>query len=439
MSNPKLKWRNLDEEGFIWKPHPKQWEIMQDKHRFKLVSAGRRFGKTELAWASMLQDAIKQDTHLYWWVGAFNRHLTPATQTIKRITPQDFFYDLRERNKVIWYIQLQDGTEIYFHSGNTEDSLRGSGLDGLVIDEAGSFPGERYTEELAPSLIDRDGWLFGIGTPKGRGWFYTMCMRGQDPVNWENYKSWQFSSYENSIERGGYLKKESIDIVAEGFDYITKRQEIFAHFLKGEGQVFRNIYQCLDPDITLGTAEPEQFYVIGCDVAKAQDWTVLTAMDNRGHIRGFDRFNSLNWQDIEDRIYNFVQAYPGVLIIDAQGVGASSYDHLVRRNLLIRDYKFTNQSKANMINTLNIALDQGTISIPATRKGEEVLPIPQLKILIDELEAFEYDILPSGKMRYNAPSGVHDDCVTSLGLATWGVFSGRVTGGPSASTGRRPR
>ena len=437
MSNPKVKWRNLDEEGFIWKPHPKQWEIMSDIHRFKMVSAGRRFGKTELAWATMLEDAIKPDTYLYWWVGAFNRHLTPATQTIKRITPQDFFYDVRERNKVIWYIQLQDGTEIYFHSGNTEDSLRGSGLDGLVIDEAGSFPGERYTEELAPSLIDRDGWLFGIGTPKGRGWFYNMCMRGLDTVNYPDYKSWQFSSYENSIERGGYLKKESIDIIADGFDYITKRQEIFAHFLKGEGSVFRNIYQCISGE--LGQAEQDKFYITGCDVAKSQDWTVLIAMDQDGAIRGFDRFNTLHWPDIEDKIYTFTQNYPGVLVIDASGVGASSYDHLVRRGLLIRDYKFTNQSKANMINTLNIALDQGSISIPGTLKGEERVPDHRLKILIDELEAFEYDILPSGKIRYNAPSGIHDDCVTSLGLATWGVFSGRLTGGPSASTGRRPR
>ena len=412
---------------------------MNDPHRFKLISAGRRFGKTELAWAKLLEDAIKPDTSLYWWVGAFNRHLTPATQTIKRITPKDFFYDIRERNKVIWYIQLQDGTEIYFHSGNTEDSLRGSGLDGLVIDEAGSFPGERYTEELAPSLIDRDGWLFGIGTPKGRGWFYTMCMRGLDQVNFPNYKSWQFSSYENSVERGGYLKKESIDIIADGFDYITKRQEIFAHFLKGEGAVFRNIYQCINKDAELGVAEPDKFYITGCDVAKAEDWTVLTAMDQDGCVRGFDRFNSLNWQDIEDRIYLFTQNYPGVLVIDASGVGASSYDHLIRRGLLMRDYKFTNQSKANMINALNIALDQGSITIPGTIKGEERLPVPQLKILIDELEAFEYEILPSGNFRYNAPSGVHDDCVTSLGLATWGVFSGRLTGGPTASTGRRPR
>ena len=439
MLNPRVKWRNIDEDGFVFKPHPKQWEILKDTHRFQMVSAGRRFGKTRLAWAKVIEDAIKPETKLYWWVAAINKELAPATETIKEMTPVDFIYDVRERNKVIWYIQLQDGTETYFHSGNTEDSLRGHGLDGLVIDEAGSFPGERYTEELAPSLIDRDGWLFAIGTPKGRSWFYNMCMRGQDPVNWANYKSWQFSSYENSIERGGYLKKSSIDDIAKGMDYLTKRQEIFAHFLKGEGSVFRNIYQCIDENATLGKAEQDKFYVTGCDVAKARDWTVLTAMDQDGHVRGFDRFNSLNWQDIEDKIYLFTQNYPGVLVIDASGVGASSYDHLVRRGLLMRDYKFTNQSKANMINTLNIALDQGSITIPGTIIGEERMPIPQLKILIDELEAFEYDILPSGKMRYNAPSGVHDDCVTSLGLATWGVFSGRLTGGPSAVTARRPR
>ena len=187
--NRNLKWRSLDSEDFVWKPHPKQWEIMSDDHRFKMVSAGRRFGKTELAWVTLLLDAIKDNTFLYWWVAAINRELTPATQTIKRITPPDFLYDIRERNKVVWYIQIEDGTEIYFHSGNTEDTLRGSGLDGLVIDEAGSFPEKRYEEELAASLIDRDGWLFGIGTPKGRGWFYKMCMRGLDPINFPAYKS----------------------------------------------------------------------------------------------------------------------------------------------------------------------------------------------------------------------------------------------------------
>ena len=437
MLRQKTTWRSLDSESFVWKPHPKQWEIMCDPHRFKFVSAGRRFGKTELAWAILLNDAIHPDTELLWWVASINKELTPASQTIRKITPPDFFYDIRERNKVVWYIQLQDATEIYFHSANTEDSLRGSGLDGLVIDEAGSFPGNRYNEELAPSLIDRDGWLFGVGTPKGRGWFYRMCMRGQDSVTWPSYKSWQFTSYENSVERGGYLNKISIDDIAQGMDYITKRQEIYAHFLKGEGTVFRNIYNCIAGE--LGAAEPDKFYVTGCDVAKTQDWTVLTAMDNDGHIRGFDRFNTLNWQDIEDRIYNFTRTYPGVMVLDATGVGASSYDHLIRRGLLMRDYKFTNESKANMINTLNIALDQGSITIPGATVGEERVPDHRLKVLVDELEAFEYDILPSGKIRYNAPSGVHDDCVTSLGLAAWGIFSGRVTGGPTASTGRRQR
>ena len=430
-----MTWRRLDSEAFVWKAHPKQWEIMCDPHRFKFVSAGRRFGKTELGWTILLRDAIRQDTELFWWVASINKELTPASQTIRKVTPPDFFYDIRERNKVIWYIQLQDGTEIYFHSANTEDSLRGSGLDGLVIDEAGSFPGNRYGEELAPSLIDRDGWLFAIGTPKGRGWFYQMCMRGQDPVNWPAYKSWQFTSYENTVERGGYLKKSSIDDIASGMDYLTKRQEIYAHFLKGEGSVFRNIYNCIAGE--LGAAEPGKFYVTGCDVAKTQDWTVLTAMDGDGHLRGFDRFNTLNWQDIEDRIHGFTQAYPGVMVLDATGVGASSYDHLTRRGLLMRDYKFTNQTKANLVNTLNIALDQGSITIPGTSVGGERVPDPRVKVLVDELEAFEYDILPSGRIRYNAPPGIGDDCVISLGLAVWGVFTGRVTGGPKALTGRR--
>ena len=39
--------------------------------------------------------------------------------------------------------------------------------------------------------------------------------------------------------------------------------------------------------------------------------------------------------------------------------------------------------------------------------------------LIEELRIYEYEALPSGKLRMNAPSGKHDDIVIALGLAVW--------------------
>jgi hypothetical protein len=45
--------------------------------------------------------------------------------------------------------------------------------------------------------------------------------------------------------------------------------------------------------------------------------------------------------------------------------------------------------------------------------------------LVEELQAFEYQITASGNYTANAASGLHDDLITCLGLAT--MLEGSVT------------
>jgi len=63
-----------------------------------------------------------------------------------------------------------------------------------------------------------------------------------------------------------------------------------------------------------------------------------------------------------------------------------------------------------LIKNLSIMLENEQIFFPADDKQ-----------LIHELEAFQYELLPSGKFRYNAPEGLHDDEVNALMLAAWGL------------------
>lgn len=439
---PRKRQKITEAHDFIFKPHPTQWEVYNDKHRFKVVSAGRRWGKTRLAWMMLLEEALKKENGLYWWVASIYKELVPASQTIRETTHPDIISERSfERENILRYLKLYNGTEIYFHSANTEDSLRGSGLDGLVIDEAGSFPKLRYEEELRASLIDKKGWGIFIGTPKGRGFFYDLWLRGQDPENFSDYKSWQFSSYENSTENGGYLDKAEIDSLAKESSEIIFKQEILAEFIKGEGDVFRNIYGCIAGE--LGEPEPNRYYVIGADIAKTQDWTVLTAMDNMGHIRGFRRFKDLDWATQRREIKNFQTIYskhaPAPIVLDRSGVGDPVFDELFNEGVLVRGYKFTSESKKHLVENLNLCIDQTRITIPGSSTLLGIKPDPTLKVLVDEMESFTYEILPSGVVRYGASGGKHDDAVISLGLAAWGVFSGGVTGGISASTGGRNR
>jgi hypothetical protein len=149
------------------KLHPKQLEIYHDPHRYKLVQAGRRFGKTQLAWTTCLIFMLQNPGCLLWWVAPLYKEWVPATKTVREITPKTWVKKQLENAEIIRYIKLFNGSECFFHSADREDSLRGSGIHGLVVDEAPILKQNRWESELKPSLIDYNGWALFIGTPRG--------------------------------------------------------------------------------------------------------------------------------------------------------------------------------------------------------------------------------------------------------------------------------
>ena len=48
--------------------------------------------------------------------------------------------------------------------------------------------------------------------------------------------------------------------------------------------------------------------------------------------------------------------------------------------------------------------------------------------LVDELMQYEYEIMPSGNITYNAPGGYHNDCVIALALANSERYEFKWTG-----------
>jgi phage terminase large subunit len=71
-------------------------------------------------------------------------------------------------------VTLPNGASIRVLGANNPDALRGLYYDGLVVDEAGDIPHSVYTEVIAPSLADREGWVVFIGTPRGKNLFYEL-------------------------------------------------------------------------------------------------------------------------------------------------------------------------------------------------------------------------------------------------------------------------
>jgi hypothetical protein len=83
-------------------------------------------------------------------------------------------------------------------------------------------------------------------------------------------------------------------------------------------------------------------------------------------------------------------------------------------NATVQGFQFTNATKSNAVESLALAFERGDLRIINDA------------VLVAELQAYEMERLPSGLMRYNAPAGMHDDCVMSLALA----YQGAVTSGP---------
>lgn len=288
-------------------------------------------------------------------------------------------------------------SRILFLSADNPESILGLGFRGMVVDEAARIPPDVWQYTIRPTLAQTLGWALLISTPSGRGWFYDLFTRGRDPAE-HDYASFHFPSNSNP-----YFPVEEWEEARRTLPADVFRQEYLAEFIEDSAGVFRNVDDCLTSDIRPQTSD----VVIGCDLAKHTDFTVLIAMDRKsGQCLAMDRFHHLDWPVQKERIVGFHRRYNGLLVLDATGVGDPVYDDLRHVIPRIEPVKLTNVSKAQLIQRLVVAVEQKQIGWPAA-----------WSVLTDELKRYEYQITPSGNITYNAPSGYHDDCVIALALA----------------------
>ncbi len=214
--------------------------------------------------------------------------------------------------------------------------------------------------------------------------------------------------------------------------------------------VFRNVDACTvgSEQWAVSRKEYHRHVVIGCDVAKHTDWTVLIAMDaETGLCFAMKRFNQLDWPIQKERILEFARKYRGRLILDATGVGDPIYDDLKRVYADIEGFKLTSPSKTALIQRLIVGIEQRKVSWPADSRhladssghppSSKNSGVASWEILTAELKRCEYEISPSGGITYNAPSGYHDDCVMALALANHGRWEAESSGRMMAIGGGR--
>ena len=205
-----------------------QKNIINDQNRFKIIISGRRSGKTMCAIASLAKYSRYPNRKCM--------YIAPSYRMAKQIAWEDLKTMLKEKN---WAkkinesdlsITLVNGSVIYLRSADNPDSIRGIGLDYVVLDEAADISEDAWRAVIRPTLSDREGDAMIISTPKGRGWLYDIY---NDAKHLPDWNSWQFTTAE-----GGIVSKEELQQAKQDLDERTYKQEYEAQFVDYSGLIY---------------------------------------------------------------------------------------------------------------------------------------------------------------------------------------------------------
>lgn len=222
---------------------PAQQIIAEDQHRFRVVVAGRRFGKTHLAIRELCYHARMPDQEVWYVAPTYKQAKMIVWRKLKQRL-QDLRW-IKKANESELSLSLKNGSTISLKGADNEDSLRGVGLDYLIIDEFADVKPEAFYEVLRPTLADKQGKALFIGTPKGiANWAYDLYqMEHEHPGTW---KSFQYTTVD-----GGNVKPEEIEAARQDLDERQFRQEFLATFETYAGRIyysFDRVENCRAPE-----------------------------------------------------------------------------------------------------------------------------------------------------------------------------------------------
>ena len=258
--------------------HKGQLEVAKSDARWKILCAGRRFGKTRLGVQMCMEVALNGGRA--WWVAptfAISRVGWRDIQAAAASFPKEMGVNIKVGDM---QVDFGNGGFIGVRSADNPQRLRGEGLDFLVMDEAAFVKEETWTEVLRPTLTERKGSALFISTPKGMdNWFYRLFERAETQPDWERF---QFPSTSNPLVEESEVEaaKGEVGSLVFAQEYMAQfisegsqmfKQDWFKYYKEGVGQVFADgeTYDLNDftlfgsVDLATSTRESADYTVIG--------------------------------------------------------------------------------------------------------------------------------------------------------------------------------
>jgi hypothetical protein len=393
-----------------YKFNPRDYQLpllkaLDDGYKRAIITWNRRSGKDKVCFNYMVRKAVEEIGTYYYFLPTYSQ----AKRVIWDNIDNDGFKMLdhipkeivKSTNATELKVELVNGSIIQL-IGADEFKKSGVGANpvGVVFSEY-SITNPEAWKYVSPILAVNEGWAIFNFTPRGMNHAYTLLQQYKENPKWFVEI---LTNDETQVLKGEALEEEKRNNPQDFFE-----QEYYCKFIEGAGQFFKNIRENLIEEES--QPESNHRYQMGVDLAKYQDYTVLTVIDlNTFRVHKQERFNQIDWVLQKAKIEAMYRRYYEPLIyIDSTGIGDPIYEDLLRQGLRVEGFKFNENSRKDLLNNLAIKIEQNKIKIPETT------------VLVDELQSFHYELSERGKIQLKVPEGLHDDTVMSLALACWNL------------------
>lgn len=366
----------------------------------------RRSGKDKTCWNYMIKKACEKVGTYFYFLPTYSQAKKVIWDNIDNSgfkmldhIPKELADD---KNKTELKIELANGSVIQLIAADQfEKSGVGTNPVGVVFSEY-SISSPEVWDYVRPILTANGGWAIFNFTPRGKNHAWNILKIAEEQETW-------FAQI-LTVDDTGIITKEQIEQEkVEGMPVDLVDQEYYCKFIDDASSYFKRVdANCIE--------KPKKFeashkYQMGVDLAKLQDYTVISVIDLSTFKQvELERFNQMDYTLIKARIEAVWLRYGKPLVyLDSTGVGEPVYDDLVHKGIDVEPYKFNERTREDLLKNLQIILEQDRVQMLDNT------------ILIDELKSFRYELSERGKLKIKVPDGLHDDTVFATALSVWDI------------------
>ena len=371
----------------------------------------RRMGKDKMVFANVPKKMMERVGTYFYFLPTYNQ----ARKVIWNGADKEGFRFLdhfpkeivKNVNETEMRITLTNGSILQLIGADNIDRVVGTNPIGVVFSEYALMKPEVWNL-ISPILAENGGWAVFVYTPRGQNHAYELLKMAEKNPRW--YVEVLPVSKTHAVPEVDLLEQKMT--MADGL----YKQEYECDFTENASAVFKNVRKHVYP-LSEYTHNDFGMYQIGVDLAKSNDYTVITPFDlTTFKVGPQDSFNQIDYSLQKAKIEAvFYRHNKGRIIMDSTGVGRPVVDDLLNKGINIAPFIFTYNSRNDLLINLQILLEQDKIKIPDDIE------------LIEQLESATFELTNSGKTKIEVPDNKHDDRMMSLALAVWDIPPRPVT------------